>query len=89
MQEYRKDIPKGPLDHFTSTQPQSDAIPNEVDFSSETNDEDSDEDDDFVVADDIIDGVKATLSQQETHELPGRRDITVYISCRMRAIFNT
>jgi len=89
MHEYSKDIPKGPLDRFASTQQTSGANPNEENFFSDTDDYqehvesqdqgvDDDDDDAFVVADDIIDGVHVALSQRETHELPGT-GILVYI----------
>ncbi|KAI8579957.1 hypothetical protein K450DRAFT_239904 [Umbelopsis ramanniana AG] len=79
MNEYSNDIPVGPLDRFTFTPHQSGAAPNEEDFLNDTDDDhehvesqnhDTEDDDGFVVADDIIDGVHIALSQQETHELP-------------------
>ncbi|KAI9284787.1 hypothetical protein BC943DRAFT_51628 [Umbelopsis sp. AD052] len=80
--EYSEDIPRGPLDRFTSTAQNPGTALNAEDFFSDTDDDhehvesqdhDADNDDDedeFVVADDMIDGVQVALSQQETHELP-------------------
>lgn len=64
------EIPNGPMDRFIPEKGILGLGSNAA--VSEDEQDDDDESDGFVVADDIIDGEKTRLSQQETSELPGR-----------------